>query len=144
MIQQEIKKFSVCFAFLFCVCLALLPLAANAGLVPCGIDDNNNNIIDESEQCTWCHLGELVKNIIDFLVKIVIAAAAALVLWGGFVIMTAGASPERAKHGRDIIKAAVIGIIIALGAWLIIDTIIKTIATGWSDSLFGPWNEISC
>lgn len=132
-----------------------------AGLVPCGKtclqwntdktqcltpgkDITGNNIpLAETQPCTWCHFGQLFKNVIDFLVKIVIVIAVTLIIWGGFVVMTAGGSPERAKHGRDIIKSAVIGIIIALAAWLLIDTIIKFVATDYK-AQFGPWNQISC
>ncbi|HDH31272.1 MAG TPA: hypothetical protein ENH26_00675 [Candidatus Wolfebacteria bacterium] len=105
---------------------------AQAGLVPCGTSTTN--------PCTWCDLGQLIANIIDFLVKIAIVIAVVFIVWGGFIIMTAGGSPERAKNGRDIIKSAVIGIIITLGAWLIINTVIKLVL----QADIGPWNQISC
>ncbi|MEE8131628.1 MAG: hypothetical protein V3T98_01105 [Candidatus Paceibacterota bacterium] len=131
--KNKIKIFCIGLVFLFSISFVLLPLVADAaGLVPCGTST--------TDPCTWCDLGKLIANIIDFLVKIVIVIAVALIIWGGFVIMTAGGSPERVKHGRDIIKSAVIGIIIALGSWLIIDTIIKVVL----QADIGPWNQISC
>lgn len=119
---------------LFCASLAALPNTVQAALVPCGPGT-------AKAMCDWCDLGQLVKNVIDFtLTYIAIPLATAFVAVGGFMIMVAGGSPERAKKGRDILKAAIIGLIIALGAWLIIDTVIKLL-TG---NQFGPWNKISC
>ena len=45
------------------------------------------------------------------------------VAYGGFVIMTAGGSEEKVKKGKQVITAAVIGIAIAFGSWLIIFTV---------------------
>ncbi len=112
-------------------------MAQAAGLVPCGGVGQN--------PCTWCDFGVMANNIFNFTVySIIIPIAVAVVIWGGFVIMTAGGSPEKVKSGRDIIKSAIIGIIITLAAWLIIDTIIKIAATGWSSLKIGPWNQIGC
>ena len=65
----------------------------------------------------------MLKNIINFLTIIVFPIGAGVIIWGGIVIMTAGGSTERASKGRKIITTAVIGIAIALGAWLIINAI---------------------
>lgn len=62
----------------------------------------------------------LVKVVIGFLQVIIIPLAVGFIVWGGFVIMTAGGSEERVKQGKKIITAAVIGIVISLGAYLLI------------------------
>ncbi len=49
--------------------------------------------------------------------------------------MTAGDSVERVSQGRKIIQAAIIGVLIALGAWMIINMILSAIG-GRS---FEPW-----
>lgn len=61
-----------------------------------------------------------LKKIIGFLFTIAIPVGVIFIVWGGFVIMTAAGSEERVRKGRQIITAALIGVAIALGAWLII------------------------
>lgn len=127
------------FVFLFCVFALVSTAQAAEGLVPCGPGT-------AKATCDWCNLGVMADKVIDFVVEyIVIPVAVAVIIWGGFLIMTAGGSPERVKRGKDAITAAVIGIVIALGAWLVIDTIIKMLAgaAGLPTDL-GPWNEIDC
>lgn len=125
------------FAFWFLI-FNFAPLTYAKGLVPCGGTGE--------PACTWCHLGIMADKIIDFVVLyIVIPVAVAFIIWGGFLLMTAGGSPERVKRGRDAITAAVIGIVVALGAWLIIDTIVKMLTSGAGlPSDLGPWNKIKC
>lgn len=94
--------------------------------------------------CTWCHLMQLITNVISFLIYIVIPLAAVMIVVGGIFIMTAGGSTERVSKGREIVTAAITGLIIALLSWLIIDTIIKIIAVGWDSLQIGPWNKLKC
>ena len=106
-----------------------------AGLVPCG---------GESEpDCTWCHLFQLFKNVIDFALMIIFPLAAIMMVYGGFLMMTAGDNQGRFGDGKNALKAAVIGILIALLSWLVLDTIFKIVAPGF-EGKFGPWNELSC
>ena len=43
-----------------------------------------------------------------------------MVVKGGFIILTAGGSPEKFKTGKDVILYAVIGYIIILVSWGVI------------------------
>ena len=131
------RIFCIGFVFLFGVSFAALPLAVQAaGLVPCGGQGQN--------PCTWCHLMQLAKNIINFMMYIVFPLTAIMIVVGGIMIMTAGGSTERVAKGREIVTAAVVGLLIALLSWLIIDTIIGIIAVGWDNLKIGPWNKLKC
>ena len=110
-------------------CFVLSAASVSAALIPC-----------EGLSCQFCDLFKLVKNVLDFGVKIAIPIAVITIVYGGIMILTAGASPERAKQGKDIVTAAIIGLVIVLLAWLILDTLIKLIAKGE----FGPWNQLKC
>lgn len=127
--MKIIVLFSI-FYFLFSV------LVVNAALVPCGTST--------TPTCTWCHLMQLIKNIIDLLMSIIFPLAAVMIVVGGITIATAGGSTERVAKGRQIVTAAVIGILIALLSWLIIDTLIKVMATNWGSLQIGPWNKLGC
>jgi hypothetical protein len=117
-------------------------LVQAAGLVPCG---------DSGEpDCNWCFLMQMVKNVIDFLVYIAIPLAVLMIIVGGIMIMTAAGSTSRVAKGREILTAAIVGLIIALLSWLIIDTILKMLVgapEGGSAAIIkglGPWNQIQC
>jgi len=108
-----------------------------AGLVPCGGGGSES-------ACTWCNLMEMFSNIVRFLLYIIFPIAAAMIVIGGISIMTAAGSPQKITKGKEIITAAIIGLLIALFSYLIIDTIIKIIAVGWSSAGLGPWNTLKC
>jgi hypothetical protein len=126
------KKVLLLFAFYF----LLSAFSVQAALVPCGTSD--------TPACTWCHLMQLVKNVIDFMMYIVFPLAAVMIVVGGIMIMTAGGSTERVAKGREIITAAITGLIIALLSWLLLDTIIKIMAPNFQAASLGPWNKIKC
>jgi hypothetical protein len=71
-----------------------------------------------------------IRQIIQFLLIIAIPIGVIFIVYGGFVIMTAGGSEEKVKSGRKIITASVIGVAIAFGAWLIITTINRILTLG--------------
>ena len=106
-----------------------------AGLVPCGGPNEKD--------CTWCHLFQVAKNVIDFMLMIIFPLAAIMIVYGGILMMTAGDKPDRFSKGKSVMTAAVIGILIALLSWLILDTVFKILAPGF-EGKFGPWNELSC
>lgn len=81
--------------------------------------------------CSTCHFVQLIKNVLDFVVKYVTLAGVALMLMvGGFQMVAGGLGGSAAAHQKGIhtIKNAFIGLAIVLFAWLAIDTIIKFIA----------------
>lgn len=118
------------FFYLFLLISILLPLISSAqGIVPC------NGL-----ECRFCHLFQLVKNIIDWLVRISFTLAIIFIVWGGFKIIFAGANPGLVSSGRQTIIRAVVGLVILLCAWLIVDTVLKVLTGG----AWGPWNTINC
>lgn len=84
---------------------------SQAALVTCGTVKN---------PCTFCHLGDLLKNIVNWLLTIYFPLAAAVVAYGGALYVFSFGSPQRAAQGQAAIKAAVIGMVIVLGAWMIV------------------------
>ena len=129
---NKLKIIFILFSIFYFLFSISTPMAQAQGLVPCGPGVAGN------ETCDFCDLLKLVEIIIDFsLYKIAIPLVVVFVIYGGFMIMTAGSSSERVSQGKKIIQAAVIGILIALLAWLLIDTILKVVATG--DGMPNQW-----
>lgn len=106
------------------------------GLVTCsGID------------CGTCEFVALLNNIIDFLITIMASIAALLIMWAGFLLVSAGGDTGQISKAKGIFTNVVVGLAIMLAAWLIVDTIMKTFLV-YNDrpgeTQFGPWNEIAC
>lgn len=75
--------------------------------------------------CNFKMLIRLVQNVINFLLMIAIPIFAVLFSWAGFLLVTSGGSETQHKKGITIMNTAFIGFIIALGAYLIINTLSK-------------------
>jgi len=90
--------------------------------------------------CDLCVFLKLVENIINFMLYVIFPLAVIFIVYGGFMIMVSAGSPERLKRGREIITTAVIGLAIALIAWLAVSTVIQVI----SGNSWQPWNSIEC
>jgi|GEM_PF-908689 len=103
------------------------------GLVPCSGPD-----------CEACHVVELVDNILDFLFEIGVIIGTILIVVGGFYLLTSGGDTGKRSKGKSIITNVIIGLIIMLTSWLIVDTVMKTFVSDDVENALGPWNEIQC
>ncbi len=120
------KKFLRVISILYLL-MILLPQFSYAQIVPCSGSD-----------CTICHLGILANNIINWLVNFSFAAATLMIIYGGYLIMTAGLSPKQYEEGKGIIFAAIMGVAIILTSWIVINTAIQYL-TGLE-----TWYRIEC
>jgi len=94
--------------------------ATGEGLVPC----NGPN-------CTVCHLFKLIVNITEFLFKqVALPLAGLLFLIGGIMMISAGGVESRYKKGKDILINTLIGLVIVLAAFAIVNTLMMFFATG--------------
>ena len=99
------------------------------GLIPCsGLD------------CQTCHLASLAQRIINFLIGLSIPLAAAMFAYAGVIYFTSGVV-DKIEKAHKIFKSVGIGFMIVLGAWLGIQTILKTIL---APSYYASWNTIQC
>jgi RsiW-degrading membrane proteinase PrsW (M82 family) len=90
--------------------------------------------------CGWCELIQLGQNIIDFMIEISLVLAIAFIVYGGIMIMVNSYKPEKLQESRSIIWSALIGLVIVLASWVILNTFFHLL-TG---NLNWPWNQISC
>ena len=89
--------------------------------------------------CTICDLVTLAQNVINTGIFIAIFLSAILFAYAGWLYLTSGIEDlGDAKKARSMFKNVVFGLIIILGAWLIVDTIMRTL-TGAD---WGPWNNL--
>lgn len=106
-------------------------LAIAAGLpsqiVPCnGID------------CNVCHIATLAQNVLNTGIFIAVFLSAVLFAYAGWEMLTSQGSSEKYGHARSIFANVMLGLVIILAGWIVIDTLMKT----FTNSSFGPWNKI--
>jgi hypothetical protein len=91
--------------------------------------------------CNFCDALVVAKNIITLLLEFATIAAVLMIVVGALIMMFAGGSEEKFATGKKAILNAVIGLAIALGAWLIVNIVIQFLAPG--DTIV-PWANIQC
>ena len=113
----------------------LIYSSADAALVPCGRTGQ--------PPCTTCDLFVLADNVIKFFVFTFTPALAVLLyLIAGFLVLLGGANPSWVSKGRDIFKTTTYSLFIIFGAWLITNTLLKTLA---GEKPYGrDWNKVVC
>ena len=120
----------------FAIChLPFARVAMANGLVP--------KCSGEGGLCTYCDFLAMVQNVIKFLMEVSISIGVIFIIYGAVMLMISSGSPEKAQKGKTIVTSAVIGVAIALGAWLIINTILIAL-TGEGSALGKNWWQIKC
>ena len=120
------------------------------GLVPCGTPGC---------PCSLCDFFVMLNRIVIFFlipdaninqgVPLIIVLAVLMVAIGGFMMLFAyaseGGGPQMLNKARSLFKAVVIGLLIAYGAWLIIDLFLQILGvTVWVGPGNGWWKISGC
>jgi hypothetical protein len=108
-------------------------LVGAAGLVPCGGTGEPT--------CNSCHVVSLVDSVISWLVLILGTIAAIVIVYAGAKLVTSGGNQRAMEDAKSMITNIIIGYIIVLAGWLIIDFVMKSLI---DEGEFGVWNEVEC
>ena len=87
---------------------------------------------------SFCDFAQLAQNLLNDLIYLAVFMSAVLFAWAGWVSMTAGGDMGKIKRAREVFGNVVIGLVIILAAWLVVDLLMKTLTGG----KLGPWNSI--
>jgi hypothetical protein len=97
-------------------------------LTPCAAKGNCRSINDL--------LAILLKQT-TIVFRLIGTAAFLFFVYGGFTIILSFGNPEKVQQGKQILTAAIIGIIIIFGAYILVKFILDTLgATGFASTLF--------
>jgi hypothetical protein len=66
----------------------------------------------------------VVLNILDILIQVVIYVTVAMIIYGGFMLLANGGSPEAVSKGKKTIQHAITGLVIALLAVAIVNVLL--------------------
>jgi len=72
----------------------------------------------------------MIVNISRIILALSGSAALLMFTYGGFQWIIAGGSQEKIQKGKSALVAAVVGLVIILGAWIIVNTTICAISQG--------------
>lgn len=97
--------------------------------------------------CSFCNLVDMANEIISWLIGVLFVVFAVIMVVAGFQLVTSGGNQTALDGAKSKLTNAIIGIIIVLAAWLIVDTLMKALVSGGELEKMGglgPWNEIEC
>jgi Type IV secretion system pilin len=77
--------------------------------------------------CTTCNVVNIANGLIKWLIGFLFVLFAVLIAWAGFGLVTSGGNPGALDAAKDKFSNAIIGIILVLSAWLIVDTLMRAL-----------------
>lgn len=84
--------------------------------------------------CTACHVVGMANGLIKWLIGITFLLFAALLMMAGVRLVSSAGNPGALSDAKEKFINAIIGFLIILSAWLIVDTIMKGLVGQRSDS----------
>jgi hypothetical protein len=115
------------------VLFSLPVLTFAAGVVPCGGNGE--------EACQACYLVELGSNLLGWFIGIISSIIFLVFVIGGLKMVMSGGSEGGVSEAKGMMTNAVIGFVIVLSAWLVVDTVLKMFV---DNGKLGVWNRIEC
>lgn len=111
----------------------MLPYVSHAGLIPCDGTD--------IDPCDLNMVIALFNGILQFLIFTIAAPICAiLVMYAGWLYMTSGQKPKNRTDANEIFTNAVLGFVLLLAAWLVIQVILVSIGL---DADFSPYFDFN-
>lgn len=126
----------VTFVVFFLVLLDPTPASAQSfrGFLNCdGVD------------CSLCNFVETVNRVISWLIGILMMLFAVLMMKAGFELVASRGNTAALTAAKDSFTNAIIGLVIILSAWIIVDTIMRGLNV--QDIMRGgplPWSQMQC
>lgn len=90
--------------------------------------------------CSLCNGMQVAINIVNNLTTLAIIAAVGMIAYGAIRMMLSGGSEEMVKNAKNTLTSAVIGLVVVLCGWVIVNTFIHIIA----DRPDFPWAAVQC
>jgi len=128
------------FGFIFAFIIITTPFAVTyaARLVPtCNTGAIDTLTGQYSNPCDFKYFMDLINGLIKFMLFVIATPFVALIImYTGYLFLTAGGSAGQTEKAKKILFNVVIGYVIALAAWLIINTIVSSLKVDTSINTF--------
>lgn len=108
---------------------------AQTGFVPC-----------EGAECGTCDLVQMGNSILVWLIAILFVVFAVILAIAGFGLVTSGGNPAAKERAKGKFVNAIVGLIIVLIGWVLVDTVMRGLLSGGNGTItgFGPWSVVQC
>jgi hypothetical protein len=111
-------------------------------LVQCGSASANDPYT--ASNCDICKFGQLIQNIINFLIIVSVPLSAGLFAWAGILMFTARDNAGQRDRAKKIFFSVFMGLVVALSGYFIVQTVLNALlspnfsAGGWR------WDSLEC
>lgn len=89
--------------------------------------NNDKNCTNAKGKAVKCSFGDIVKNIVNIMLFIIGALSVILIVFGGIRYTTSAGDSSRVKAAKDTIMYAVIGLVVALLAYAIVNFVLTSL-----------------
>ncbi len=86
---------------------------------------NGNLTQDVNALPSYCNVEDIYKKIMNIALYAIGIVAVIMIIYGGYIYMTAGGNADQAKRGRTILMWAIAGLIVVLAAASIVNIVVK-------------------
>ncbi len=94
-------------------------------------------------ECNFCYLADMTNKVINWLFGFMAVVATVLFAVAGINLVTSGGNQEAMRKAKARLTYVVIGFLLMLASWLIVDTILKGL-TGEGLEIWGSFNVENC
>ena len=123
-------------AIFFAPSLALAQPGVTEQIVP----ENCTSYAGDPTRCGFCDLVTLAQGVMNFLVFAATMVAVLMFVWAGVLLVTGGSVEGKRTQAKKIFYAAIIGLVITLASWLIVNLLM----TAFLQTSFSIWTLPSC
>jgi len=119
--------------FLLSAWFFLPDIVAGQGLVTCN-----------GEDCSACNLVSMANRVIDWLIGVLLVVFGVLITIAGFKLVLSRGDTSAYSAAKSMFTDALIGFLIILAAWIIVDTLIKGLNVQGMSGGPLPWSTVTC
>lgn len=83
---------------------------------------------------------QVAQNVLNIGIGVAVIAVVFFIAWAGFQLITNGSNPKGREAAKNRMLNAILGLVLILGSWLLVDTIMKFFYN--ENAGFGPWKSI--
>ena len=116
-----------------------------SGIVPaeCRSGPPGTDPLNTVKNCDMCALGQLVQNLINFLIGLTIPIAALLFAWAGILYFSSRGNITQIQQAHKVFRTVVIGFMIVIAAWTLVNTVMNMLVKG-ADFKGWSWSSLNC
>jgi len=140
--QKTVATVGILLLSVFCFAILLFGFVDSASATGITVNTTTNiqqglDIIEEPLGLPTLDIRTIIANIIRVALSLVGIVLVIIIMYGGFLYMTAGGNEEQIGRAKDVLKNAVIGLAIILSAYAIVLFIMKMLGV----SMGGPTRQ---